>query len=193
MRNYVISIITLFSLVFLWPHLLLYFCSKSKDKIRQDIDRIKSKRRASFHGCLYVVYIILVDSYYRKLFYHRIGNISYLIKWYFPGNKTFYPMCDNIGGGVYLAHPCSTFLNAKSIGKNFTCRQNTTIGNKFEGENSKRPIIGDNVSLGANVCIIGDINIGNNVTVGAGTVVVKSVPDNAIVVGNPSRIIGFNE
>lgn len=43
--------------------------------------------------------------------------------------------------------------------------------------------------LGANICIIGDIRIGNNVTVGAGTVVVKDVPDNCVVVGNPARII----
>ena len=55
-----------------------------------------------------------------------------------------------------------------------------------------RPIIGDNVSLGCNVTIIGNIKIGNNVTIGAGSVVVKDIPDNAVVVGNPSRIIRYN-
>lgn len=55
------------------------------------------------------------------------------------------------------------------------------------------PTIGDNVSLGANVVIIGGVHIGNNVTIGAGSVVVKDVPDNAVVVGNPGRVIKYKE
>lgn len=55
----------------------------------------------------------------------------------------------------------------------------------------KRPIIGDNVSLGCNVTIIGGVHIGNNVTVGAGSVVVKDIPDNCIVAGNPAKVIRY--
>lgn len=40
--------------------------------------------------------------------------------------------------------------------------------------------------------IIGNVHIGNNVIIGAGSVVVKDVPDNAVVVGNPARIIKYN-
>ena len=87
------------------------------------------------------------------------------------------------------SHPYATIINAKSIGRNFSFRQCTTIGNKIDGRNDLVPTIGDNVTLGANVCIIGDIHIGNNVIIGAGCVVVKDVPDNCIVVGNPMRII----
>jgi putative colanic acid biosynthesis acetyltransferase WcaB len=50
-------------------------------------------------------------------------------------------------------------------------------------------VIGDNVEVGANVCIIGDIKVGNNVRIGAGAVVVKNVPDNVVIAGNPARII----
>lgn len=50
-------------------------------------------------------------------------------------------------------------------------------------------MIGDNVPLGANVTIIGPVHVGNNVTIGAGSVVVKDVPDNVVIVGNPARII----
>lgn len=53
-------------------------------------------------------------------------------------------------------------------------------------------VIGDNVTLGGNVTIIGPVHIGNNVIVGAGSVVVKDVPDNCIVAGNPARIIRRN-
>ena len=50
-----------------------------------------------------------------------------------------------------------------------------------------------NVTYGCHVAIIGDITIGNNVTIGAGAVVVKDVPDNTAVVGNPASIIKYNK
>ena len=50
------------------------------------------------------------------------------------------------------------------------------------------PHIGNGVELGANVIILGDITLGNNVTVGAGSVVLDSVPDNALVVGEKARV-----
>lgn len=50
------------------------------------------------------------------------------------------------------------------------------------------PQIGNGVELGANVIILGDITIGHNVTVGAGSVVLDAVPDNALVVGEKARV-----
>lgn len=45
------------------------------------------------------------------------------------------------------------------------------------------------MSLGCNVTIIGGVHIGDNVMVGAGSVVVKDIPDNCVVAGNPAKII----
>ena len=52
-----------------------------------------------------------------------------------------------------------------------------------------RPWLGNNVKVGANVVVIGDVHVGNNVYIGAGAVVTKDIPDNCVVVGNPARII----
>ena len=49
--------------------------------------------------------------------------------------------------------------------------------------------IGDNVWIGGNACIMPGVTIGNNVVIGAGSVVTKDIPDNVIVAGNPCKII----
>lgn len=54
-------------------------------------------------------------------------------------------------------------------------------------------MIGDDVSVFAHAIIVGDVKIGNNVTIGAGAVVAKDVPDNAVVVGNPARVIKYKD
>lgn len=93
-----------------------------------------------------------------------------------------------LGGGVYMDHPHGTHLNAKSIGKNLKIKHNVTIGNNH----GFLPVIGDNVMIGCGACVLGDVTIGNNVKIGANCVVVKSVPDNAVVVGNPAYIVKLN-
>ncbi|HGV3488744.1 TPA: DapH/DapD/GlmU-related protein, partial [Raoultella planticola] len=49
--------------------------------------------------------------------------------------------------------------------------------------------IGNNVEFGAHAVVIGPVTLGDNVKVGAGTVVTKDLPDGAIVVGQPYRIL----
>ncbi|MGS9112100.1 colanic acid biosynthesis acetyltransferase WcaB, partial [Salmonella enterica subsp. enterica serovar Infantis] len=50
------------------------------------------------------------------------------------------------------------------------------------------PVIGLGVEVGANVILLGDITIGNNVTIGAGSVVLDSIPDHELVVGEKARV-----
>lgn len=51
--------------------------------------------------------------------------------------------------------------------------------------------IGDNVWFGGHCTVLPGVTIGNNVIVGAGSVVTKDIPDNAVVAGNPARIIKY--
>lgn len=173
----------------MWPHAILYCISSKKEEIIEDIMVDMSYRNAKLTGINAVLYVILLDKFYRTLFYYRIGKVSLLVSWLWRGSDSFYPLCKKMGGGVFAIHPYATILNARSIGRNFSCRQCTTIGNKQDNKPNERPTIGDNVTLGANVVIIGNIHIGNNVIVGAGSVVVKDVPDNCVVAGNPAKVI----
>ncbi|KAA6303775.1 MAG: Galactoside O-acetyltransferase [Candidatus Ordinivivax streblomastigis] len=52
-----------------------------------------------------------------------------------------------------------------------------------------RITIGDNVFIGANSVILPNVSIGSNVIIGAGSVVVKNVPDNSVYAGNPARYV----
>ena len=51
--------------------------------------------------------------------------------------------------------------------------------------------IGDNVWFGGNCVVLPGVTIGNNVVVGAGSVVTKDVPDDAVIAGNPAKIIKY--
>jgi serine acetyltransferase len=97
-----------------------------------------------------------------------------------------------IGKGLSLYHGQALIVNKSTIiGENCVLRNSTTIGHKklADGSFSKCPKIGNNVDIGANVCIIGDITIGDNVIIGAGSVVIKNIPPDCVVVGNPARIL----
>lgn len=70
------------------------------------------------------------------------------------------------------------------IGKKCEIFQHVTIGsNRKEKGGRSMPIIGDNVSIGTGAIVVGPINIGNNVVIGACSYVDKDIPDNAKVIG----------
>lgn len=87
-----------------------------------------------------------------------------------------------IAEGLHLSHMQGIVIfRTVRIGRNFTIRQNTTIGTDFKSDTLL--VIGDNVDVGANSCIIGSgIYIGDNVTLGAMSFVNKSIPANHVYI-----------
>lgn len=137
---------------------------------------------------------MLGDPKFRSLFYHRY-KCPAIIKKLLPSALFFNinPMTEIPGGGLYLVHPWCTRVGARRIGQNCIIRHMTTIGTNGNPQMEKlTPIIGDNVDIGCMCGIFGNITIGNNVKIGAGTIITKNVPDNCVVVGNPARIIKLN-
>ncbi|MGI2178565.1 serine O-acetyltransferase [Shewanella frigidimarina] len=96
------------------------------------------------------------------------------------------PVKTQIGPGLYLGHASSLMINSTAvIGLNCNLSQFTTIGSNH----GKAAVIGNNVYIGPNVCLVEAVNIGDYATIGAGAVVVKNVPSNMTAVGNPARLI----
>ncbi len=96
-----------------------------------------------------------------------------------------------IGKGTKFPHMAlgSLFHPKVKIGSNCVLLHGITIGGK--SGHKKLPVIGNNVWIGAHSIILGDISIGDNSVIGAGSVVVKDVPANAIVAGNPAKVIKY--
>jgi putative colanic acid biosynthesis acetyltransferase WcaB len=93
-----------------------------------------------------------------------------------------------IGRRFTIHHGYGVVINKHVVaGDDFTLRHGVTIGN-LGANDLACPTIGNGVELGANVTLLGDVIIGHNVTIGAGSVVVDSVPDNTLVVGEKARV-----
>ena len=92
------------------------------------------------------------------------------------------------GNGLVINHYSCIVVHVNcELGEGVTLGQGGTIGTNGRGE----PVLGNNVDVGAGAAIIGNVHIGNNVLIGANSVVTHDIPDNAIVAGNPARILRF--
>lgn len=95
-----------------------------------------------------------------------------------------------IGRGLFIDHGTGVVIGETAvIGDDVTLYQGVTLGGTGKETGKRHPTLGDNVVVGAGGKILGDITIGNDVRVGAGSVVVKPVPDHCTVVGVPGRIV----
>lgn len=91
-----------------------------------------------------------------------------------------------IGRKLFLPHPMGIVIGeGVEIGDSVSIYQQVTIGQN----RGKYPKIGDNVIIYAGAKIVGAIVVGNGAVIGTNAVVISSIPDNAIVAGNPAKII----
>src|SRR5512143_3486009 len=113
--------------------------------------------------------------------------VSQVMRWFtgieiHPGAK--------IGQGLFIDHGMGVVIGETAeIGEEVTLYHTVTLGGTSWQKGKRHPTLGDRVTVGAGAKILGPITIGHDSRIGANAVVVKSVPDNAVVVGVPGQNI----
>ena len=95
-----------------------------------------------------------------------------------------------IGSGIMVDHATGIVIGETAeLGDNSSIFHGVTLGGVGSDKEKRHPKVGKNVLLSANSTIIGDIKVGDNVKIGAGSVVLKNLPDNCTAVGIPAKVI----
>ena len=146
------------------------------------------------------VEVILTYAGLHALLAHRVSHwlwshrvpfipraVSHLARWLtgieiHPGAK--------IGTGFFIDHGMGVVIGETTeIGDYVTLFQGVTLGGTGKERGKRHPTLGNHVVVGAGAKILGGIRIGDNVKIGANSVVLKSVPANSTVIGVPARVI----
>jgi len=164
--------------------------------IREQIDTIFREDPAARS----VVEIFLCYPGFQAILIHRLAHKLY--KWKVPLLPRVLSQVSRFFTGIEI-HPGATigqrfFIDHGSgvvigetteIGDDVLLYQGVTLGGTGNEKGKRHPTLGNNVVVGSGAKILGNIRIGDNVKVGAGSVVVKPVPDNSTVVGIPGRVV----
>ena len=94
-----------------------------------------------------------------------------------------------LGPGLFIDHGMGVVIGETAeVGENVTLLQGVTLGGTSLRREKRHPTLGNHVVVGAGAKIIGAITIGDGSRIGAGSVVVREVPPNSVVVGVPGRV-----
>jgi serine O-acetyltransferase len=134
---------------------------------------------------------------------HRIAHWLWLHKLRLPARvlsqvARFYTGVDIhpgalLGRRLFIDHATGVVIGETAIvGSDVTMYQGVTLGGTGKGHGKRHPTVCDGVFIGNNANVLGDITIGENSRVGAGSVVLSDVPPNSTVVGVPAHIVYRN-
>src|SRR2546427_10790263 len=166
-------------------------------------DRINNDLRAVFErdpAATSKLEVILTYAGFHALLAYRVAHrlhtwgipfvpraISQLARW-LTGIE-IHPAA-TIGRGFFIDHGMGVVIGETTeIGGHVTLFQGVTLGGTGKERGKRHPTLGNHVGVGAGAKILGGIKIGDNVKIGANSVVLKSVPPNSTVIGVPARII----
>lgn len=94
-----------------------------------------------------------------------------------------------LGPGLFIDHGMGVVIGETTeAGENVTIYQGVTLGGTSLEKKKRHPTIGDNVVIGSGAKILGPFRVGDNSRIGSGSVVVKEVPPNSVVVGVPGQV-----
>lgn len=151
-------------------------------------------------ACRYVIEVMFLYPGFHILIFYRISHFLYIHNFKFlarlisqigrfftgieihPGAK--------IGKKLFIDHGMGIVIGeTTTIGNNCTIYHGVTLGGTGKDKFKRHPDLGDNVVVGCGAKILGPIKIGNNVKIGANSVILKDIPNNSTVVGIPGSIV----
>ena len=129
-------------------------------------------------------YYTLSGSKLRSLYYrYKLNKLMRKFLIQIP-----YPV--EIGAGFCMVHFGRIVMApAVKIGRNCNVFTGVTIGSTVRGKNAGVPTIGNEVWIGPNAVLVGNIKIGDDVLIAGNSYVNFDVPDHSIVIGNPGEIV----
>ena len=166
------------------------------DTLRRDIQSAKERDPA----CRGTLEVLLCYPGIHALWFYRLAHrcwgagflllarfLSHLGR-FFTGIE-IHPAA-RIGPGVFIDHGMGVVIGETAeVGENVTIYQGVTLGGTSLERVKRHPTIHRNVVIGSGAKVLGPFTVGENSRIGSGSVVVKEVPPNSVVVGVPGRVI----
>ena len=165
------------------------------DRLRDDIRTVLERDPAARSS----LEVLLCYPGVHALAFHRFGHRLWRAGWTtmargvshlgrFVTGIEIHPAA-RIGRGLFIDHGMGVVIGETAeIGDNVTLLQGVTLGGTSLKKEKRHPTLGNNVTVGAGAKVIGGFTIGDNSRIGAGSVVVREVPPNCVVVGVPGRV-----
>lgn len=164
-------------------------------RIKRDIEVVFERDPAVTSG----LEVILCYPGFHAIILHRIAHKLYIMRLFLLARfisqvSRFLTLIEihpgaKIGEGLFIDHGAGVVIGETAeIGDNVTIYQGVTLGGTGKEKGKRHPTIGSNVVISAGAKVLGSFKVGDNVRIGAGSVVLKEVPPDCTVVGVPGQI-----
>jgi serine O-acetyltransferase len=165
------------------------------ERMRQDVRTVLERDPAARSA----LEVVLCSPGVHAIWIHRVAHACWRGGWHlaarwvshvgrFLTGVEIHPAAI-LGPGLFIDHGMGIVIGETAeVGRNVSILQGVTLGGTSLKREKRHPTIGDNVMIGAGAKVIGGFTIGAGSRIGAGSVVVREVPENCVVVGVPGRI-----